>query len=178
MKLPSNLVFSAFISFMNVMNITLDIQYYDIVAEPTNRFTHLIWRAHRGSIEKKYRNKFVPSNFLLEENVVTLPFYMMLPRYVPYTEAFKEQINLMLSNGMIQKWHAKKWEYVADPKKHVEFNQPQTLTLEHLRLGFLGFLICLAISFAVFLIELSIKPVKIFMSTAVARVENYLRRQI
>jgi hypothetical protein len=102
----------------------------------------------------------VPSTFILDENVVTTPWYMLLPKYLPYTEAFKEKIDQMLSSGFVQRWHAHKWNIERDKKRYVEEAEPQILSVYDLRLGFFGFLICLAISFGVFLLELIKKVVE------------------
>jgi hypothetical protein len=128
--------------------------WYDIVPEPANKLTYLTFRAHYHYRAKLILKETVPSTFILEENVVTTPWYMMLRRYLPYTEAFKQKIDEMLSNGMIQKRHASHWKIEKDKKRYVEEAEPQILSVFDLRLGFLGFLICLAISFVVFLIEL------------------------
>jgi hypothetical protein len=119
--------------------------------------TYLTFRAHYTVHIKNVFNQNVPSTHLLEENTVTLAWYMMLPRFTPFTEAFKEKINRMLSSGLIQRWHANHWRIPKYKKRYVETFQPQVLTVDDLRLGFLAFFIWVAISFFVFLMELGLR---------------------
>jgi hypothetical protein len=124
-----------------------------------NKFTFLTLRTHYANHIKYFFNEIAPSTFILEENTVTMPWYVKLPRYAPYTRAFKKIINLLPSSGLIQKWHAGFWGTLRDKKRYVETFQPQVLTVHDLRLGFLAFLICAAISLVVFLMEMGLRRV-------------------
>jgi hypothetical protein len=132
-------------------------KWFDIVPEPANKLTYLTFRTHYASNIERTFNGNVPSTHILEENTVTMPWYLMLPRYVPFTETFKKKVDQLLSSGSIQKVHAFVWGIDNDKKRLVEEFQPRVLTVFDLRLGFLAFLICATISFVVFFIELKFK---------------------
>jgi hypothetical protein len=131
--------------------------WFDIVPEPANKFTYMTFRSHYHHRVDIVLKETVPSTFILEENIVTTPWCMMLPRQTSYTQAFKDKIDQMLSNGLIQRWYAAHWKIEKDKKRYVEEVEPKVLSVYDLRLGFVGFLICLAISFGVFIIELIFK---------------------
>jgi hypothetical protein len=130
--------------------------WQNLVAEPSNKFTYLFFRAHFCAMLRTMR-KALPSLYLLDENVVTIPFYIILPRFVPYSETFKEQIELMISNGLVGKLNAESWSFNQNEKRYVEEVKPQILTVEHLSLGFLAILISLVVSLCVFLVEIMTK---------------------
>jgi hypothetical protein len=108
--------------------------------------------------------KTVPSVHLLDENAATIPWYMVLARYVPYSEAFKDKIDQMISNGLIKRFHDKTYNVETSKKRFVEEVEPQVLTVYHLKLGFLAVLICLALSFAVFLTEVIVNAIYLWIS--------------
>jgi hypothetical protein len=132
-------------------------KWSDIVIEPANKFTFLFFRTHYTLFMKAYVANNEPSSFLLDENVALIPFYIVLPIYVPYSVVFREKIDLMLSNGMIQKFNAEQWLSKTEKKSYVEEVVPQVLTVDTLGVGFMAFLICSALSFAVFFIELIVR---------------------
>jgi hypothetical protein len=115
------------------------LKWYDIVPEPTNNFTYLIFRSHYHHGVTGVLKETVPSTFVLEENIMTTPWYMLLPKFVAYTEAIKQKIDQMLSNGMIEKWYADRWKIERDKKRCIEEVEPQILSVDDLRLDFLVF---------------------------------------
>lgn len=138
------------------------------MADPRNELTHLVFRSHYyANIKRMNRRTFVSSTYLLEENTATIPFYMLLPRFSPYTEKFNEKIDEMLASGIIERWHANEWSIERDEKLFFEEVGPQVLTIKNLKIGFFAFLITLALSSVVFVMELTFFLLK-------ACVVNYL----
>jgi hypothetical protein len=131
------------------------------VGEPANKFTYLTFRARSTSLTKMRIGRSKPSYYYLDENVVTVPFYLELPISLPYTETFKEKIDEMISNGLIKKFFDE-WYLIDhdDEKSNVEKVERQVLTVYQLRLGFLAFLFSLSISLCFFFIELMVGLLK------------------
>lgn len=145
-----------------------DVEWFDIVPEPANKFTFVIFRTYFLAYVTTALEKVWPSVSLLEENLATIPFYIVLPNYIPYTPAFRDQIDLMMANGMIQKWHDRMFFIERNQKRYEDAIEPQVLTVASLRLGFIAFLICLTVCFAVFVLELAVK----FLSICLPRAFN------
>lgn len=147
-------------SYPNTKLIADNVSWIDMVSEPDNKCIYLEFRAHYTVNVKTLFGRKPASTYLLEENTAMIPFFMVLPRYVPYSETFKEKIDKMVASGTIQKWHAELWEIEKDLKSYVVEVEPLVLTGKSLKLGFWAYLIALAVSFNVFLIELAMKATK------------------
>lgn len=137
-----------------------DLNWYDIVPEPTNKMTYLTFRSSYHQNVSRFFKKTEPSTYLLDETTATIPFYLVLPRYVPYTEIFKKKIDQMLASGVIDWWNTFLTRIERDEKKFVEKVEPQILTVKSLQIGFTTFLISLAMSFVVFLLEKAVEAIK------------------
>lgn len=161
------------ISFrFNTMEIPKDYNWFDIMPEPKNKLVHLMFRTHYYCYLKEFIGAKQPSTFILDENFVKIPFYVKLPRYLPYSSAFKVKIDQMISSGLIQKWHAQFWRIETNPLHYDEQVEPQVLTLQHLRYGFLAYLVCVVLCLATFFIEVVLNASKIYTLNAFYKLTN------
>lgn len=160
------------------------VKWRDIVGDPANKCTYLTLRSKYYSDIKREYGRFAPSASLLEENVVTLPHFMIMPRLFPYTETFKMYIDHMITAGLTQKWHEEDLSTERDETLPVEEFEPQVLSVVSLKIGFLAFLIAVVISSLAFLVELAVKATKYCALSIVMHcmiktyVKNHLRHQI
>lgn len=145
--------------------------WFNVVPEPANKVTYVNFRHFFYKIsEPRQGRKIFPSYYLLEKNIITIPYFVMFSRSSPYTEALKEKIDPMLANGLIQKWHEE--TYAKSSESFVDARKPQVLTLESLRFGYFAYLIGLAFSFSVFLLEVVVgyrKRAKKWLFSALTR---------
>lgn len=89
---------------------------------------------------------------MLDENFFTLSHTMMFTRNLPYTEAFRNRVNQLISSGVPQRFYEQQMEKYR-PLGSNDQIPPQVLTLEHLAVGFLIYLVVCAFCVLVFLIE-------------------------
>lgn len=90
--------------------------------------------------------RYSPSIYLLDEDIVSVPYFLEMPRYLPYSMVIKEKLKGLVSNGMIEKWHAEENKLQRDEKVFVEEVEAEVLTVDILWLGFLFYLICIAVA--------------------------------
>jgi hypothetical protein len=126
-----------------------------IVPEPSNKVALEMWRTHFYRGLKYDIGRTQPSLYVLDKNIATIPWYMMMPKKIPYARTFMDKIDRMLASGLIQRWHAHIWMIIKDEKTFIDEIEPEVLTIEHLRLGFLCFSAFLVASCCVFLIEIA-----------------------
>jgi hypothetical protein len=116
----------------------------------------MVFRNHYlGNLKLDLQSE-LPSYSLLVEDIATFPVTLLLPRFVPYTEVFKEKIDELIASGLVKLWSDQM--FLIDKLNNVpEEIEPQILTLEHLFDGFIAFVACLILSFACFVFELLVK---------------------
>jgi hypothetical protein len=150
--------FSNFFSFDKSLNnqFTNNVSWTEIVPEPTNKMTTSIHRSHYYSLIKEQHGEFLPSTYLLEENVVTFPYFMHFPYRNSLTPVMIEKIDFMIASGLIHRFaEGHHLENCGKNLKNYEGDgEAQVLTVLSLGLGFYIILICLFISIVVFILEL------------------------
>ena len=127
-----------------------DLLYFDITAEPANRFTVARDRNSINELEKVEYRSGTTSLQTLDEDYVTLLVGFIFRRFSPFFETFNEITGRLESNGMMEKFRKNSKPF----KRKAEELGPQVLTMYQLRLGFLACLILAASSIVVFIGEL------------------------
>lgn len=155
---------------MNESKIDDDTEWHSIVPEPKNKLAFMTFRRDYFKELKLKIGRSQPSTSLLEDNVRTVPYFMILPDQLPYTRMFKLKIDQMIASGLIQKWHDEYFLVERDPKKYVEQVDPQVLDVDTLRLGFYAYLIALLFSIAGFIAEFLVSKLKLLLRFVVAKV--------
>jgi hypothetical protein len=135
------------------VNIDDNTKWHSIVSEPTNKLAFLTFRRDYYKELRLTIGRTQPSTTLLENNVRTVSYFMILSDKLPFTRMFKLKIDNMISSGLIQKWHDEYFMVERDAKKYVEEADPQILNVETLRYGFYAYLIALTFSTAAFVAE-------------------------
>jgi hypothetical protein len=94
-----------------------------------------------------------PSFYLLDEDTATFHFSLLFFRASMYRKIFFKKVDQMISSGLVQRIETRMNQVAYEEKQKVEASTPQQLTMEHLGICFLAILICLALSFLVFVAE-------------------------
>lgn len=123
--------------------------------EPSNKIALQMWRTHFYRGLKHEIGRTQPSLYVLDKNTATIPWYMIMPKKIPYTKTFMDKIDQMLASGIIWQWNAQLGKIVKNEKTFIDEIEPEVLTIDHLRLGFLWFSAFLVASSCVFLIEIA-----------------------
>jgi hypothetical protein len=135
-----------------------------LTSEPANECATKVWRKHYISFfNQMFGPTKQPSTHMLEENLFSIPWYLVMTTVLPYTATFMDKVDEMISSGLVQKWHDKNFAVVKNAKQFKEDVEPQVLTVEHLWIGFLAFVILLTLSVLVFLLELAWKALRSFV---------------
>lgn len=133
---------------------------FDKTSELENYYTMYVLRNWVPMLAKtKYRSG-APSLLLLEKTIKVIFDGYAFPPFSPYFEEFNEQINIMMSSGLVSYWIQQEAPGLSDKLK-VEEIGPQILTFDHLAVGFY---ICIASSIIAtisFLIETLIPPLMV-----------------
>jgi hypothetical protein len=143
-------------------------KWFDIVPIAENKLTALKYRKKYHREVRLQLGLALPSTFLLEENTVTLPFYITLPKYLPFARVFLSEIDKMITSGLVQKWHDEYFMVDKNFKNYKEDVDPKVLDLEPLRFGFIAYAIILVLSVLVFVVERMICKAKMIFSTIFA----------
>jgi Fe2+ transport system protein B len=97
------------------------------------------------------------SLYLLEENVATVHYSISLKKASFLNKAINRQIDLLISSGIVQKFESERLKEIAKSKRREKEraaeSKSEVLTMDHLGICFVAILICLGISFVVFLGE-------------------------
>lgn len=97
------------------------------------------------------------SLYVLEEDVATVHYSISLKKASFLNKAINRQIDLLISSGIVQKFESERLKEVAKTKKREKEraaeSKSEVLTMDHLGICFVAILICLGISFVVFLGE-------------------------
>jgi hypothetical protein len=120
--------------------------------EPSEKLGFLVQRLWYQILMKIELTSGKPSPQVLDENFFTLSHAMMFTRNLPYTEAFKNLVNQMITSGILNqiqnKFHMR---HISEGTN--EKIPPQVLTLEHLAVGFTIYLVASAFCVLVFSTE-------------------------
>jgi hypothetical protein len=119
--------------------------------EHENKLTKIVFRKKFLAAAPDY-TEILSSKYLLDENLATLHFSLLLLRSHPLNQIFLRKIDQLLSSGLIQKL-----EEQTRPSTKPEDNEAQTLKMDHLDICFNVIMICLGLSCVVFLIECLVK---------------------
>lgn len=100
------------------------------------------------------------SLYFLEENIVTYHYSIFLHKGSFLNRAINKQIDLLISSGIVQKFESERMKEVAKAarreKEKAAESKSEVLTMDHLGICFVAILICLGISFVVFLAEIMV----------------------
>lgn len=135
---------------------------YEIVAEPANKLVRFGYSSDLSMIHnnhyKYYRSGF--SSIKILEGSSTLSSNSISFRaFNPFFEHFNKVSGDLATGGILIHWES----MMLNPrglKMKVEEIGPQVLTMEHLMFGFHIYLVALAISTAMFLVEVALNCVK------------------
>jgi hypothetical protein len=119
------------------------------------------YSANIKKLKTRNNRQFIPSTSLLEENTATIPFYLAMSMFNPYTPQVKEKIDEMIANGLVEKWYNEMRSVERDEKTFVEDVEPEVLSVSDLKLGFFAVLITAVVSVCVFVIELLLKALNV-----------------
>lgn len=121
-----------------------------VIAEPKNNGTFWAERSIQKEFKKRFRSG-EPSWKSLEDNVCVVNFGLLFKRFSPYFETFNEQIDRMISAGLVKFWYDQRFIHAKPFMTHEE---PRVLTYDQLEVGFCIWLISLAISVVQFFLEI------------------------
>lgn len=99
-----------------------------------------------------YRNGF-SSLVLVNENIMTNFKSVNFLPFNPFFEEFNGKVGSMISSGLIDHWYKNNLRLKRELQVEGEIG-PEVLTMEHLEIGFIAFLIPLGLSFFVFICEI------------------------
>lgn len=150
----------------------------DFAVEPENKAVVLSDESDLANIHNYYRSG-VSSLKVLEEALRSSYCGMRFKRFSPFFKDLNEQIMRMFETGIIQ-YNERRSKKSNDFKNVNEDIGPQVLTMDHLGIGFIFWLVPLAVGVILFLIEVLIPHVKIFWQKLFlfCVVRAHLRRRI
>ena len=114
-----------------------------VFAEPANKMTKI---TALKLMKNFYREKSItsPSLHLVQQNLATMPFSLVLIRYKPLNKIIFETIDHLISAGIAQRIK------LNNPPTNNEESDPRPLTMDHLGVCFIAIAICWALSTVVF----------------------------
>lgn len=145
----------------------------DIVAEPANK------AVTRGSVLLLYfiNNKLyrigVSSILLLKENIGTIYYGIIFKPFNPFFDMLNIKFSKLFEAGLIKHWFSVKHNPKGFDHK-LDNIGPEILTMDHLEIGFIVWLIPLAISIVVFAFEVVVNHMKSYRKKLnIKRMQKY-----
>jgi hypothetical protein len=123
-----------------------------IFGEFSNKVTMPVFRK-QANVDRFWYSAPNPSFYLLDEDTATFHFSLLFFRANVFRKIFFKKVGQMISSGLVQRIENKMNQVAYKGKQNVEPSTPQQLTMEHLGICFLAILVCLALSFLVFVAE-------------------------
>jgi hypothetical protein len=168
LPIPQNFFFP--FNSLKTVDLKNGMKWHSVVPEPTNKLAFKTFRHDYFKEVKLAINRIQPSTTLLEENVKTVPYFVILPDKQPYMRMFNLKIDHLISSGLTQKWYDEYMLLDKNAKQYVEEIEPQVLKVETLRLGFYAYIIALTFSVAAFALEFLFVQLKLLLEIGVAKV--------
>lgn len=127
---------------------------FDNIAEPMNKRAIIVpimlWE---GREQEYYRSGVSSLLWLRSSQLRTACFHIPFLKPNPFYEVVNKKLNQMSSSGLLEYWHDNEWNSKGFKYKADEIG-PQVLTMDHLGICFVLWLITLSVSFVAFLGEL------------------------
>lgn len=129
----------------------------------------LTYKRYLTQSEHQSHRTGVSSFVLLDEAIRTLHFLFINKKNSPYEKLLERKTAQCLEGGLVASWIDVTYT-IGGEKRTAEEIGPQVLTMEHLEIGFIVWLVPLAFCLLVFAIEVGIRPCR--------RMLAYLRHAI
>ena len=128
-----------------------DLAFLNAVAEPSNHVTQMNLKEVVDQLQYFEYRRGAASVVMLEDDWITTYSGIIFKAFSPFFEIYNEMLGRLESNGGLEEW--RDWnQYPTKP--NVDEIGPQVLTMDHLWIGFLAWLIPLALSALVFAFEI------------------------
>lgn len=142
-----------------------DEETFDLVAEPDNKafkvnFAEFVQYLHNT----KYRSG-VSSLITLDDTLMTAQYSLVYTYNCPYAEMLDRKTTQFLEGGFSTHWYKEIFN-PTDMKRELEDIGPQVLTMDHLEIGFIVWLVPVLLCILVFIIEIAIRPCRKFINRA------------
>jgi hypothetical protein len=123
-----------------------------IIGELANKVTRPVFRK-QANVDMFWFSAHETSFYLVNEDTATFHFSLMFFRANMFRKIFFKKVGQMISSGLVQRIETRMNQAAYEGKQKVKQSTPQQLTMNHLGICFLAILICLALSFLVFIAE-------------------------